>query len=258
MKTISFIGGGRITRILLKGFKNAGVKFEFIKVFETNTDVSAVLKKDFPEVQLFETDLQQVVSAELVIVALHPPKVLEILQSVSSSVGENSLIISLAPKITIKQIKNSLSGNKKVIRMIPNAGSYVNKGYNPVSFATEVDDETRNKIITLFENLGKVPVVNENQLEGFAMICAMGHTYFWFQIRHLKELAVKFAIPEEIVNESIDEMLRGTVETLFNSGLTYEQVVDLVPVRPIAGSEQQIKEILSENLVTVYNKINPE
>jgi hypothetical protein len=29
-------------------------------------------------------------------------------------------------------------------------------------------------------------------------------------------------------------MLWGTIETLFNSGLTYEKVIDLVPVKPMA------------------------
>jgi pyrroline-5-carboxylate reductase len=36
MKTIGFIGGGRITRILLNGFKNADIKFEKISVYETD------------------------------------------------------------------------------------------------------------------------------------------------------------------------------------------------------------------------------
>lgn len=257
MKSITFIGGGRITRILLVGFKNANVKFENIKVFETDKNVSGKLQKDFPEIKLFEGDLQKVESSDLILIALHPPLIREILQSVNNFITEDAVIISLAPKITIRQIQDGLSHNRNVIRMIPNAGSYVNTGYNPVSFANEVDNDVRTEIIALFENLGKVAVVEENQLEGYAMISAMGHTYFWFQLQKLKELAMYFGIPENAALESISEMLSGTSETLFNSGLTYEEVVDLIPVKPIAESEQQIKEIYAKYLVTVYNKIKP-
>jgi hypothetical protein len=43
MKTSGFIGGGRITRILLNGFQNANVSFKKINVYETNETVSGIL-----------------------------------------------------------------------------------------------------------------------------------------------------------------------------------------------------------------------
>ena len=51
MKTIGFIGGGRITRILLQGFKTANVSFEKIRVFETNEMVLNSLKADYPHIE---------------------------------------------------------------------------------------------------------------------------------------------------------------------------------------------------------------
>ena len=226
MRTITFFGGGRITRILLNGFKNANVKFTEIKVVETDKNISAKLGSDFPEIKISESIQEPTGPAELIFVALHPPVIREFLQSANQFIAGDSVVISLAPKITIKNLQSLLSTNKNVIRMIPNAGSYVNRGYNPVSFATEVSDDTRKEVISLFENLGKVPVVDENQLEGYAMISAMGHTYFWFQLHQLKELAVEFGISENAANECISEMLLGTTETLFNSGLTNDQVID--------------------------------
>ena len=139
--------------------------------------------------------------------------------------------------------------------MIPNAGSYINKGYNPVCFADEVDNNIRDEIVALFEKVGKVPVVKENQLEGYAMISAMGHTYFWFQLKHLRDLALQFGIPGEDADESIYHMVQGTIDTLFKSGLTYDQVIDLIPVKPMAESEKYIMDTFSEKLNSVYNKI---
>ncbi len=48
MKTVGFIGSGRITRILLNGFKNAHLSFGKITVSETNETVLDALKADFP------------------------------------------------------------------------------------------------------------------------------------------------------------------------------------------------------------------
>ena len=48
--SLGFIGGGRVTKILLQGFKNKDVKFEKVVVTDTNPEVLANLKKQFPEI----------------------------------------------------------------------------------------------------------------------------------------------------------------------------------------------------------------
>ena len=44
-QSIGFIGGGRVTRILLQAFKNKNAQFSKIVVTDTNPDVSSNLKK---------------------------------------------------------------------------------------------------------------------------------------------------------------------------------------------------------------------
>ncbi len=56
MKTIGFIGGGRVTRILLQGFKNAEISFEKIQVYEPNETVLNALKSDYPRIEASGSD----------------------------------------------------------------------------------------------------------------------------------------------------------------------------------------------------------
>ena len=88
------------------------------------------------------------------------------------------MVVSFAPKITIDKMQSVLLNMPNLARMNPNAGTYVNKGYNPVSFATNANKTIVNDFIKVFEKLGKVPIVSENQIEAYAVISAMGHTYF--------------------------------------------------------------------------------
>ena len=142
-------------------------------------------------------------------------------------------------------------------RMNPNAGTYVNKGYNPVCFAKNADKTVIKGFIDVFEKLGKVPVVPENQIEAYAVVSAMGHTYFWYQLQQLKELGLSYGLSEKEAKETISAMLWGTTETLFNSGLNYDKVVDLVPVKPMAEHENTIKEFYKTCLNGIYQKIKP-
>lgn len=257
MKTLGFIGGGRITRILLNGFKNASVSFGKISVYETNETVLNALKADYPQIDTSGTDSSTAASADWVFVALHPPVLMETLNAIRNFVKKDALVISLAPKITVDKIKSVLTDVPNIARMNPNAATYVNKGYNPVFFARYADKKVVNEFLKTFEKLGKVPVVPENQIEAYAIVSAMGHTYFWYQLQQLKELGLSYGLSENEANETISSMLDGTTETLFNSGLNYEKVVDLVPVKPMAEHENTIKEYYRTCLNGLYQKIKP-
>jgi pyrroline-5-carboxylate reductase len=257
MKTIGFIGGGRITRILLQGFKNAKISFEKIHVFETNEMVLQTLKADYPQIDSSGNDSKMAASSDWVFIALHPPVVMDTLLTIKDSIKRESLVVSFAPKITILKIQTALPDIPNLARMNPNAGTYVNKGYNPVCFAKNADSSVVNGFIKVFEKLGKIPVVPENQIEAYAVVSAMGHTYFWFQLQQLKELGLSYGLSEIEANETISAMLWGTTETLFNSGLAYEKVIDLVPVKPLADHENTVKEYYKTCLDGIYQKIKP-
>jgi pyrroline-5-carboxylate reductase len=255
MKTLGFIGGGRITRILLNGFRNSQISFEEILVYETNENVSGALKADYPQIQTFATDSSKAASSDWVFLALHPPVLMDTLQTIKGFIRKDAFVISLAPKITIEKIQKVLPDIPNLARMNPNAGTYVNKGYNPVCFSINTDRRTAANFVQVFEKLGKVPVVKEDLIEAYAVISAMGHTYFWFQLQQLKELGLLYGLSEEEAHETITAMLRGTTETLFNSGLKYEGVIDLVPVKPMSEHENTIKEFYKASLNSIYQKI---
>jgi pyrroline-5-carboxylate reductase len=257
MKTLGFIGGGRITRILLNGLKNANVLFEKIYVCETNETVLSALKSDYPEIETSGTDPAKAASSDWVFIALHPPVLMEALNSIKNSIRKDTLVVSLAPKIMLDKIQSVLPDVPNLARMNPNAGSYVNKGYNPVCFSRNTDNSVIKEFVELFEKLGKVPIVPENQIEAYAMISAMGHTYFWYQLQQLKELGLSYGLSENEANETISAMLWGTTETLFNSGLNYEKVIDLVPIKPMAEHENTVKEYYKTCLNGLYQKIKP-
>ena len=133
MKTsIGFIGGGRITKIFIQGFQNAGLEFESIKVFEPNAETLEKLTAVFPQIEKSETAVSAA-SQQIVFLAVHPPMMMETLQNIKDAVSESTIVVSLAPKITLEKMASVLP-TKKLARMIPNATSFINDGFNPVSF----------------------------------------------------------------------------------------------------------------------------
>jgi len=80
--------------------------------------------------------------------------IMENLGKIKDVVDENTIVISLAPKITIEKMAGVLP-TSKVARLIPNATSFINKGYNPVCFSQSFDKEKKKATLKMLKVLGK-------------------------------------------------------------------------------------------------------
>lgn len=257
MKTLAFIGGGRITRIFLRAFKNKSIQFNRIYVYDINQDNLNKLKSEFPQIEISNEHLTTCADSDVLFIALHPPVFMETLSNLKGKIKDNTLVVSLAPKITLEQMSQALDGFKNVARMNPSASTVINKGVNPVAFDKMCSESLKQGFIKIFGQMGYTQEIDESKIEAYAVISAMGHTYFFFQLNKLKALATSFGMDEGEAQIAIAKMLAGTSDTLFNSGLSYNEVSDLVPVRPLAEVEETIKGFYDQYLNAIYNKIKP-
>ncbi|NMC39618.1 MAG: NAD(P)-binding domain-containing protein [Bacteroidales bacterium] len=253
--SIGFIGAGRVVRILLQGFKNKNVKFGRIVVSDTNPDVITKLKQQFPKVE--QAEASTAASQEIVFIALHPPVIMDTLESLKDHFMQNSMVVSLAPKINLHKLSAKLEGVKNVARLIPNATSYINEGYNPVTFAPGFDASGKNTLMSLLGNLGYTFEVPEEKLESYAIMSAMLPTYFWFQWRELGEIGLKTGLTKEECEQAVFRSVVAALDLFYKSGLTPAEVIDLIPVKPIGEHEGQIAEFYATKLLGLFEKIKP-
>jgi len=256
-KSIGFIGGGRITKIFLKAFADSNTRFDEIAVFDPNEENLQKLKKSYPDIQIESSKLDNAAKCDVLFVAVHPPVVMDVLSQIGPYLCETSLVVSLAPKITTEKMMAALNGFRAVARVNPSASGVIGQGMNPVAFGADVSDDHKAQLLSILSILGKAPIVDESKIEAYALISAMGPTYFWFQLQQLEELGVQFGMEENEAKDVISEMMQGTVHTLFYSGIPSEEVMDLVPVKPIGEYEEIIKSYYTEKLNGIYAKIKP-
>ena len=254
-QSIGFIGGGRVTRILLQAFKNKNAHFSSIIVTDTNKDVTDNLKKSFPDIQI--DNASNAATQDIVIISLHPPVVMDALEMVKNQFKAGSVVISLAPKITIAKISSKLNQVKNIARLIPNATSFINEGYNPVCFSTAFTVNEKQQVLDLLRLFGNTFEVQEEKLESYAIMSAMLPTYFWFQWKELMDIGSQIGLNEKECKDSIQETIIASLNLMFKSGLSASQVMDLIPVKPIGEHELQINEIYRTKLIGLFEKIKP-
>ncbi len=253
--TLGFIGGGRIARIFLQGFKNKSVKFDSVKVFEPNMEALNALQQVYPDAIITES-AEFLTTQQVIFIAVHPSEVMEILREISDSVQENAVVVSLAPKITLEKMASVLS-IKNLVRMIPNATSFINEGFNPVVFNSGMDRDDVKVLTKLFKSLGKTFETNENKLESYAVVSAMLPTYFWFQWLEIERIAIETGLSVKEARKVVKSTMKRAIKLYYNSGLTPSEAMDLIPVKPIGDSETEITNILDTRIMNLYSKIKP-
>jgi pyrroline-5-carboxylate reductase len=82
-------------------------------------------------------------------------------------------------------------------------------------------------------------------------------TYFWFQWNYLRELGNKIGLTDSEAEASVHQTLLAAINLMYNSELKPEEVMDLIPVKPIGEHEAQITEIYRSKLITLFEKIKP-
>ncbi len=256
-QTIGFVGGGRIVRIFLEGWKRAGKPPEKIVVSDCNTDALAKLKAQFPGIEMAPGQATTAATQDIVFLAVHPPVMAEATASIKASIQPEAIVVSLAPKFTIAKLTGLLGGFARVARVIPNAPSIVNFGYNPVAFGPALSSQEKAEIAELFAPLGEFPEVTEEKLEAYALLSAMGPTYLWFQLQALREVASSFGLVDAEIAPALKRMVCGGARTLLESGFSPAEVMDLIPVKPLAEMESQVAEMYRTRLPALYQKIKP-
>lgn len=248
---VAFIGGGRVARILVEGWRRAEKLPERIVVVEPDPEALALVQDLAPEVT--EAGAGDLETCSLVFLAVHPPAMVPALEALEGRLAPEAVVVSLAPKVQSRAIIEAL-GTERVVRMIPNAPSVIGAGYNPVSFGAAIEPQVKRELVELFEPWGEQPEVAEADLEAYAIVSAMGPTYFWYQIQSLRELGISFGLTPQATDEAVARMLGGAIDCLLEKG---PDSMDLIPVRPLQELEPTVIEAYRSKLAGVFAKISP-
>ncbi len=252
-EAIGFIGAGRIARIMLGGWNRTGRLPARVRVHDPSSEAVKKLLSLFPGVEA--VPLAEAARADVVFGALHPPALVEALPAIASCLRRTAVFCSLAPKIKLSVLREKLGGVSRVARQNPNAPSLVGDGYNPIAFDPDFPTADRVALLGLLAPLGDTPVVEEATLETYAVISAMGPTYFWFQLQTIRELAQEFGLSRQAAAAAVGAMVEGAAATLLMSGLPPAEVMDLVPARPMAEDEATIRAAIQTRLRAMHAKL---
>ena len=73
----------------------------------------------------------------------------------------------------------------------------------------------------------------------------------------MENIALQTGLSAEEAQKAVSATLRKSIKLYYKSKLTPDEVMDLIPVKPLGENEEEIKNILNSKLLEIYAKIKP-
>jgi pyrroline-5-carboxylate reductase len=255
-KSLGFIGGGKETRLLLHGFNNRKVRFRRIVVADPNPVIFDRLKNDFPDIKA--DSISAAAGQDIIFLSLDQKMVMDTLGLISNEFKENAVIVSLVPDVNFAKLALRLQNVNRIARVLPSSEAYINEAYIPVSFSPGFPVSDKDDILELFDHLGRSIEVPEDKLQTYATMSAIVPAYFWYQWKELINMGRDLGLTE---NETVDFLSETVISSLHlnhSSGLSEEQLTDLMPVNPVEENDLEIREAHKRRLIDLYRRAKPE
>jgi len=215
-KKIGFIGGGNMAEAIIKGMLSSSlVKVSNVFVSEPNKNRQNFLSSEY-KIKIVKDNLDLVKKSDVLIIAVKPQIICEVLNGIADQVDAQKLVISVAAGVPISQIEEALRVGKKkklcVVRTMPNTPSVVQEGATAITAAKGVSKSDFKISHEIFQAVGQTVEVPEEQIDAVTGLSGSGPAYIFMIIEALTDAGVKMGLSRDVATEL-------TVQTVLGSAL---------------------------------------
>lgn len=217
MERIGFIGMGNMGYAILKGLLKIYPKEELLFTDANRGRMEQVSKET--GVEYAQSNAECANQVKYLVLAVKPQYYDAVLKEIENVVTSDHIVISIAPGITIENLKNKLGIEKRIVRAMPNTPALLGEGMTGVCYEeTLFSQEEKERIKTFFQSFGKMKVVEERLMNAVVCVSGSSPAYVYLFIEALADSAVKYGLPRDAAYEMAAQTLIGSAKMVLETG----------------------------------------
>lgn len=223
--TIGFTGTGRIARALIAGL-----------VCDDSNEISGY-DKDRNALQTVSSEFgiackhslhELACSADIIILAVKPYQIEEVLDGLRNSLRADQLLISVAAGITSEFIRTRSHEDMHVIRVMPNTPAFVGEGMTAISGGKLATAEDIKQAENIFSSIGRVLVLDEKQMDAATAVSGSGPAYMFHIIASIAEGGKQCGLSAEDAVTLSAQTMFGAAKLVLESGQKPDDLIKQV------------------------------
>jgi pyrroline-5-carboxylate reductase len=159
---------------------------------------------------------EAVVGRDVLIVAVKPKDVQEVLHEIAGVVTSDQVVVSIAAGVPVAVFENALPG-VPVVRSMPNTPSAVDLGITAFTVGSVASEEHTQRAQALLGAVGQTLEVPEDLLDAVTAVSGTGPAYVFLMAEALIEAAIREGLPHHAAEKLVHQTMRGAGELLLTS-----------------------------------------
>ena len=213
---IGFLGAGAMGGAILSGAIDAGV-FAASDVYVS--DFSQAIKDKFAALGCNICDSNEELgnTCDIVILAVKPQYAKGALADLGNSV-DGKAVISIMAGLTIETLREYISGDFRLLRLMPNTPALVNAGAFALCSDTDLTAEEKAFAEKLFGSLGVVEWMSEDLISTATGLSGAGPAYVYMFIEALADGGVLEGLPRATAQRLAAQTVMGAAQMVLETG----------------------------------------
>lgn len=230
---VAIIGAGNMGGAMARGLaKGTLITTSDIYVSNPSTLKLDVLKDEFPDINTTTDNRIAVASADMVVLAVKPWKVVEVLEEIKPCMDySRQAVASMVGGLGIAQLSEWLDKGDGILPatyiIIPNTAIATLSSMTFISSARSTAQQD-NFLLEVFNELGEAMLIEESAMPAATSLASCGIAYAFRYIRAAMEGGVELGIRANDAKHIVMQTLRGAVDVLAASDAHPEAEIDRV------------------------------
>jgi pyrroline-5-carboxylate reductase len=159
-----------------------------------------------------------VVSAHVVVLAIGPEDLIQVLSSLKGKLRQDQLLISIVTGVSTAAIEAHIDVAAPVIRANPNIAALVSESATVLCRGSQATDTHLAMAREIFETVGIVEELDERHMNASTGLGGCGPAFVFKIIEAMSEGGVKMGMPREISQKLAAQVLKGAAQLVLSTG----------------------------------------